>query len=74
VAIKVFGTTLADAYATKRKGRSIVMLPSWIVILSMIELIGLVTFALSIATAAPEEAVTRVGPRIQPGKDAVNFH
>jgi hypothetical protein len=36
------------------------MLPSWIVVLSAIELIGFLAFALSIATAAPEEALTRV--------------
>jgi hypothetical protein len=40
--------------------RSIVMLPNWIVVLSAIELIGFLVFALSIATAAPEQALSRV--------------
>lgn len=36
------------------------MLPSWIVVLSAIELIGFLALALGIATAAPEEALVRV--------------
>jgi hypothetical protein len=36
------------------------MLPSWIIVLSAIELIGFLAFALSIVTAAPEAAFIRV--------------
>lgn len=36
------------------------MLPNWIIVLSVIELIGFLAFALSIVTAAPEEALIRV--------------
>lgn len=32
------------------------MLPNWVVILAAIELIGFLVFALSVATAVPEEA------------------
>ncbi len=40
------------------------MLPSWIIVLSAIELVGFLVFALSIATAAPEQALTRVGSEL----------
>jgi hypothetical protein len=36
------------------------MLPSWIVVLSAIELIGFLALAIGIATAAPEERFVRV--------------
>lgn len=36
------------------------MLPNWIVVVSAIEFFGFLAFALSIATAAPEEALIRV--------------
>lgn len=36
------------------------MVPSWIVVVSAIELMGFLAFSLSIATAVPEQALTRV--------------
>ena len=48
--------------------QSIAMLPSWIIVLSAIELIGFLAFALSIATAAPEEALIRVSSEPDSGK------
>lgn len=42
------------------------MLPSWIVVLAAIELIGFLAFALGIVTAAPEETViTRNGASLE---------
>lgn len=35
------------------------MLPNWIIVLSAIELVGFLAFALSIVTAVPEEAPVR---------------
>lgn len=64
VSIKARGTTLADArfasLSAQRRDQSIAMLPSWIIVLSAIELIGFLAFALSIVTAAPEETLIRV--------------
>lgn len=44
------------------------MLPNWIIVLSAIELIGFLAFALSIVTAAPEEALIRVRGEPDAGK------
>ncbi|HUI14068.1 MAG TPA: hypothetical protein VL048_11445 [Xanthobacteraceae bacterium] len=41
------------------------MLPSWVIVLSAIELIGFLAFALSIATAAPEEALSRASNEVR---------
>lgn len=56
---------MADAGAHKRHRsqaeQSIAMLPSWVVTLTAIELIGFLALALGIATAAPEDAPIHVG-------------
>jgi hypothetical protein len=46
--------------------QSIAMLPNWIIVLSAIELVGFLVFALSIITAAPEEAFFRVSRESAP--------
>ena len=44
----------------RQKGRScIAMLPSWIIVLTAIELVSFLAFALSVATAAPEEVFVK---------------
>lgn len=42
------------------------MLPNWIVVLSGIELIGILAVALCIATAVPEEALVRASGELKP--------
>jgi|HubBroStandDraft_4_1064222.scaffolds.fasta_scaffold715653_1 hypothetical protein len=41
----------------KRREQSMAMIPRWIVVLSAIELFGVLAVALGIATAAPEGAL-----------------
>lgn len=54
---------LSKRKRSQRK-RGLVMLPSWIVVLSAIELIGFLALALGITTAAPEQSF--VGARSKP--------
>jgi len=44
---------------------SIAMLPTWVVVLSAIELVGFLALALGIATAAPEAAFMRANGEFQ---------